>query len=125
MQERRKHVRLIESLKIIYKVSNQSGSRKGAFTEDISGGGICLSIKQKLSVGDIIELELFLPKGTKPIRATGKVSWVEVRKGHIEFQYMVGIKFIDIDPFDCGKVLNYIRKKITSKTTDEVDWIDG
>ena len=121
MSEHRGYIRLRESLKIDYKIVEPVGGLGGSFSEDISGGGIRLPLKERLRPGTILDLEIHLPEFTEPIKATGEVVWLHGRD-NVEFPFVVGIKFIKIDQFDRGKLLNYIRKRIKEKKPPEVKW---
>lgn len=123
MKERREYIRLSETLKIVYKVIAPAGGQEGSFTEDISGGGIRFSLGHHLKLGTVLELSLHLPEQNKPIVTTGEVVWMR-EKNDIKLPYTVGIKFIKIDPFDRGKILNYIRQRITENKPLEIKWID-
>jgi c-di-GMP-binding flagellar brake protein YcgR len=122
MYERRRYVRIIESLKITYKVVEPPDGTGKCSTEDIGGGGIRFSVKDKVSVGDIVDLEISIPDTSNSIKTVGQVMWVN-KTGHFNFQYMMGVKFIKIHPFDRGKLLNYIRKLIRDKKIDDIGWL--
>ena len=124
MKERREYIRLSESLKIFYKVlDSQGASRKGSFTEDLSGGGIRFAVNHHLEIGSCIELSLYLLDEKEPVVAQGEVMWLRERDD-IKFPYIVGIKFVDIKPFERGKILNYIRQRIVDNKPSEINWLD-
>jgi c-di-GMP-binding flagellar brake protein YcgR len=125
MEERRKYIRLIESLKIIYTIVDPPPPlKKGCLSEDIGGGGLRFSIEHRLSKQDTLDLEIWLPRQTQSIRAIGKVVWVS-QTSDVRFKYAVGIQFIEIDPFERGKILNYVRKRVVHPSSDDISWIDG
>ena len=123
MEEHRKYVRITESLKIGYKVVNPITGPGECLSKEISAGGIRLSVQQRLAPGDILELEISLSRSSKPIRATGEVVWVNEIEG-FNLQYMIGIKFIKINPSEGSKIYNYIWEKIEGKKSDQIGWID-
>lgn len=123
MKERREYIRVGDSLKIMYKIVSLSGAQRGGYTEDISGGGIRFSLDHYLKVGTVLELSISIPNQESPIQATGEVTWLHERKD-MKSPYVVGIKFIKIDPFERGKILNYIRKRVTENKPADIKWID-
>ena len=123
MKERREYIRLGDSLKIMYKIISPPGAQRGGYTEDISGGGIRFSLDHYLKVGTVVELSLSIPEQESPIQATGEVVWLREKKD-MKAPYSVGIKFIKIDPFERGKILNYIRRRVTENKPVDIKWID-
>jgi len=99
--EKRKFPRLSIQTEVVYNKDAVAKKEKKSFTKDISQGGICLIVYEKVEVSDILELQILLPDGIKPICATGKVAWV--KKFLIEGpygggdRYDVGIEFIKIN----------------------------
>ena len=125
MEERRKYIRLIESLKIIYTIVDPPPPlKKGCLSEDIGGGGLRFSVEHRLSKGDTLELEIWLPRQVDSIRAVGEVVWVRESQD-VTFKYIVGIQFVEIDPLQRGKILNYVRKRVVHHRSDDISWIDG
>lgn len=122
MEERRNYKRADDALKIVYKVVDIADYDQGAITKNISGGGICFSSRQRLSKGDLLDMQISLPKMPKAIKAVGKIVWVS-DSGKLQFPYIMGIHFIDIDPLDKGKILNYVKSS-ASDGESGVQWID-
>ncbi|MBU1122594.1 MAG: PilZ domain-containing protein [Candidatus Omnitrophota bacterium] len=123
MIERRKFVRLKDSLKITYKGIGADSVEKGSLIGDLGGGGVSIPVANRIKPGTILELEIYLPKREKPIVAVGEVVWLTVRED-IQFPFLVGVKFSSMDPFDRGNILNYIAKKVQSGELFEIEWID-
>ena len=74
-----------------------------------------------------MQLEVYLPRLAEPIVTTVEVAWVHTKtdiEKVKEFLYVMGVKFLDIDPLDRGKILNYIRESITSGKQQKIEWID-
>lgn len=123
MKERREYIRLGEYLKVAYKILDSKNAQSGSLVEDISGGGIRLPVKNRLWPGAVLELEITLPGVNEPVKASGEVVWFQVRND-ADYPFVVGIKFINIDPFERGKILNYIRKRIEEKSGPDIEWLE-
>jgi hypothetical protein len=123
MEERRKFIRIIEALKISYKVMVPPDGTGECLTKNVGEGGISFTVQQKLNPGDVLELEISIPTVTSSVKATGQVVWVkEIKKFNL--RYMMGVKFIVISPFERDEVLHYIREKLGSGRSDEVGWFE-
>ena len=117
MKEHREYIRLDRSLKVSYKVVDAAGDKEISFTEDISGGGLRLSLKRRVQPGAFLEVEIYLPEITKPIVVTGEVRWLD-NKDDAEYPFVVGVKFAEIDQLDRGKLLKYIRERREEEITE-------
>lgn len=65
-----------------------------AYTEDISEGGVKVTIKEALPLGAVVELELYVRQ--QPITCKGKVIWLKQRSSDYfedEKFYDTGIEF--------------------------------
>lgn len=99
--EKRKFQRLSIQTEVVYNKEVTAKKEKKSLSKDISRGGICLIVYEKLEVSDILELKILLPDGIKPIQAKGRIVWV--KKFLIEGpfgggdRYDVGIEFIKIN----------------------------
>lgn len=123
MIERRKFVRLKDSLKIGYRSINDDVVGRDSFSTDIGGGGISIPVANRVKPGTRLELEISLPKQDKPVVVTGEVVWLNTRDD-VDFPFVIGVKFNNIDPFDRGKILKYITQKIRDGELVEIEWID-
>ena len=101
MQERRKFPRFNLSVTVNWgkgaDVADQAPQHKGT-SKDISAGGICLILDERVSAGDVLELEIKLSLD-KVIRLKGRVAWIEKFEmigGRHEVGYEGGIEFIDV-----------------------------
>ena len=113
MIERRKYIRLGQTVKITYKVTSSSYKHSGYIIENFGGGGIRMILEKRLPPGTILDLDIKLPDIKEPIIVKGEIVWLDVRKGKSkEFPFVAGVKFVKIDPFECGKILKYVGKKI-------------
>jgi c-di-GMP-binding flagellar brake protein YcgR len=67
-------------------------------TRNISEGGICLIVEDKLAVGDRLQLKISL-SAEKEVNAVGWIVWLdsfEVSSEKDKKRYRVGIKFLKI-----------------------------
>lgn len=117
IQERRQHVRISQSLEVSYWASKQL-LRFSSRSVDISRGGICLPVLQRLEAGTIIQLEIRSPEVRKPIVATAKVVWLKEKRNR-QFPFEIGIKFIEITPSD-SKVLDGLCKKLEDEHSADI-----
>ena len=127
MKERREYIRLRDSLQTSYKGVTMPAGDTRSTSRNIGGGGICFPTKHNLSRGDILQLEIHLPKLTESIAATAEIVWIRAKtdiEKDRDFLYMVGIHFTEIDPLNRGKILNYVRHRIADDKQEEVKWID-
>ena len=105
--ERRRFVRVKLSVKTDIRHGDQS--MIAACAEDISEGGIKVTIDQELNVSSIVDLEIYLQR--EPIKCKGKI----VRVNKIESQYLkhgvafdVGIKFEEMSEEDRITIKNLV-----------------
>ena len=65
-----------------------------AYTEDISEGGVKVTIKEKLEIDSLADLEIFIRED--PIKCSGKVIWIKERESDLiegAVFFDIGIKF--------------------------------
>lgn len=88
--ERRKYKRIELITNVKYAVLVPKTFKEGLI-QNISEGGLCLLLEEKLNVGDILHLEFQLPGDTPEfIKTLGKVQWQSPK----EDKFLVGVKFI-------------------------------
>ncbi|MBN3040858.1 MAG: PilZ domain-containing protein [Candidatus Omnitrophica bacterium] len=105
--ERRKGVRVNKSLTVALCPSKYL-LRTNALSRDISEDGICLVSPYRFEIGKTIELGIYLPGFEKPAVTVGEV----VRRNETDdpkFPYLLGIKFIQIDPKIKEQILEHMR----------------
>lgn len=112
-EEKRRYSRLDINVNVNWKriAGNVvSDSIAKGVSKNISEGGICLIVYEKLNIGDIIALDIELPIG-KVIKARGRVAWgkdfeiVGWEKG-----YDIGIELIDVSQQDKDILRNFVFK---------------
>lgn len=72
-----------------------------AYTEDISMGGIKVTVRQELRVSSLVNLEIYLK--LRSIDCKGKIIWVNERKSEYlegECFYDAGMELQDLKPED-------------------------
>ena len=87
-----------------------------SISRNISGGGIMFVTKEKLGVGDKIELELNFPPFGAPIKAIAQIMYVKKKEGMAKWQ--AGAKFIELGDPTLDRILDYIdyiNKALTTK----------
>ena len=128
--EERLYERLNLPIKVNYEVSTRLRELKGATTRNISGGGICLSLLEKLLPDTKLKMNIKIPKVTSRQRSgvpsreaeeaksedyeiLGKVVWarrIEVTsEGAPSAYYDTGIQFLETDPIIIGKVVAHFH----------------
>ena len=95
--ERRRFVRVASDLPVQLKRLPQDfpTSINNSLAQDISEGGLRISSFYFYPVNSKVTLEVFMRQGTEPVKAVGKVVWVE----QLPYQerYRVGLEFSDIN----------------------------
>lgn len=120
MRERRRYVRSDGLILVEYKGEKVEG-KSSAF--DVSGAGVRLTLDKELKIGFQVELEMYLPGDSQPLRASGEVVWVKKCKAKPPTQitpqkeyFYTGIKFTLIDEPSRSRVTNYVSKKFRTPT---------
>ena len=83
-----------------------------AYTEDISAGGIKVTVHQELKVSSLVNLEVYVK--LRPIVCKGKVIWINKR----ESEFLEGEIFFDIGMEFQG--LNPVEKEAIDERLDRV-----
>jgi len=122
ISEKRRNVRIFLNTPIQVKYhfirdyDDQSESPGDALSSNISGGGLFLELphletktQEELLKGEKkLFLEILLPNTTEPIKALGKVAWMEEKEERGKALHGAGVTFISIDEDDREKIINYI-----------------
>ena len=111
MEERRQFVRLDTRLPMTYQVLPSSRSVQ-VVAKDISGGGVCVFLKDVLPKGTHLQIEITLPDRNRSITFTGEVAWCEeyqiIGKSRQERSVEAGVRFLQIDPRDQHAIMEYV-----------------
>ena len=124
MDEHRQYVRINRFLEIHYRIL-KSMMKTGSSSKDISAGGICFPVFQNMQPGTILELEIDSEEIGGHIKATGEIRWIR-KKEDIHYPYEIGIAFININPADRDKLINYVKERSKDRGPGKIDWLqDG
>ncbi len=109
-EEKRKYPRLDINVNINWKKVSQDSVAVKGMSKNISEGGICLIVYEKLNKGDILSLDIELPTG-KVIRSRGKIAWTKDFEiiGR-EQGYDVGVELMDISDQDREVLRSFVFK---------------
>ena len=111
MEERRQFVRLDTRLDVNYSIL-PSGQSQPTVSKNVSGGGICLFLKQSVPVGTRLQVAMKLPGRDAPAHFTGEVVWCETYEmiGRTERQRSVeaGVRFVEIAPADQTAIMQHV-----------------
>ena len=76
MDDRRKYYRVKdERVKVIYKAMDPLSKEHKVPTVDISAGGICLALNEKIPLQTMLEINILLPDNNGPLLGLVKVVW--------------------------------------------------
>lgn len=112
--EERLYERLNLPIKVNYEVSTRPHQVRGTISKNISGGGICLSLTEKLIPDTTLIINISTPKPRREdYRIKGKIVWtrrIEVSGGRNSSAYYdTGIQFLEADPIIIGKIVAYFH----------------
>ncbi len=94
MEERRKHMRVDMCTEVEYEIMPLGGARFDGKVKDLSMGGLCLVLSEKVELKSALRLKLSLPdKGKTQMECLARVIW---RKKLAE-GYLTGIEFVNLD----------------------------
>jgi len=112
--ERRKFARLNILVDVSYTKHDTAEKQKLSVTKNISQGGICFVGYELVHEQDIIDLNVYLPGGSKePVEAMGKVVWVKeftIGDNPKNKRYDVGVEFTEISDQDSEKIETYMQE---------------
>ncbi len=122
VSERRRYVRISppSSIRVRYRFvegdSEPNRSPEDTLSNSVSGGGLFLelssmeprAVEELLRGEKKLSLEIILPNLAEPIKALGKVVWMEGKKEGDRHFYGAGVSFIRIDEDDRDEIINYI-----------------
>ena len=109
--ERRKFPRLAASVDVEYNILKKKASLKQkTLSKNISAGGICLIVYEKIEPGTELALRFHLSDSDYNIKAKGRVVWMSPFSVGSEQQerYDLGIEFTQIDKQAQEKIAQYI-----------------
>ncbi len=119
-QERRKFVRINSDLPVELKElpAYHPINLRNLMSLDISEGGLKLSAFYFYPVNSRLIIQVFLSPKMEPVKAVGKVSWVE----QVPYQdrYKIGVEFSDITEEGRYNLRNIIKENSAPKRPSEL-----
>jgi c-di-GMP-binding flagellar brake protein YcgR len=113
MKERRKFRRVSAAIKIVCKVMGIKGENT-LKTMDISGGGLKVYLKEKVSIGTQVELGLMMPPEEQVFFALGRVAWQFNARS--AYGYQTGVEFVRMDIGQKMKLMRLVREMLKRGT---------
>jgi c-di-GMP-binding flagellar brake protein YcgR len=113
MEEKRKYKRLKDKSVIFLKLPKGAKFADTASSEDISQGGIKISMPSEIVKGDTLDFDINIFHDAITIPVKGRVAWIketEDEKGEGK-KYTVGIEFGAFDSFQKERVIRYVKRK--------------
>ena len=115
-EERRRFPRLNLDTEIIYRVLDQvEAELYTTGSKNISSGGLCIIVIERLERGAVLSLRFSLPDLNKIITAKGRVMWIKElcigNKKAGDF-YEAGIEFMEIAQVDRKRIKEYVLFKM-------------
>jgi len=106
--EGRQHPRALLYLPVEYGGNNPKALRLG-HTSNLSSSGVMLTLRERLRIGQRINLSIFvsLGKDVEAIKVNSQVVWVGADK---DGSFRSGIKFIDLSAHDRKKLEEFFEK---------------
>ena len=104
----RQHPRALLYLPVEYGESSPKALRLG-HTSNLSPGGVMLNLRERLRIGQRINLSIFvsLGKDVEAIKVNSQVVWVGADK---DGTFRSGVKFIDLSAHDRKKLEEFCEK---------------
>jgi len=81
------------------------------FIRNISKTGLFISTHRPFDKGNIIDIKFILPDVDYPIKVKGKVVWSRSAPEGISKLRGMGVKFINLTPWDEEALLKYLKQK--------------
>jgi c-di-GMP-binding flagellar brake protein YcgR len=106
-RERRQSFRLKDTLTVV-RCSPEYLLESNSLTQDISQNGICILTKQKMEIGETVNLGIYVPEEKAPIVAKAQV----LRRNETDnpkFPYIIALEFSKINEAARQRILKHIR----------------
>jgi len=120
MKENREFARLDLNVKVDWKKISETSEPKQEFSDkskNISAGGLCLVVYEKLNIGEKVQIELELPS-KKVIQAEGIVVWIseyEISGREEETIYDIGVEFVKISKKERDEINKFVFASFDTK----------
>jgi len=105
----RQHPRVLLFLPVEYRGNSPKSLRLG-HTSDLSRDGVMLNLRERLSIGQRINLSIFvsLGKAVEAIKVNSQVVWVH--DAGKDGNFRSGVKFIDLSASDRKKLEEFFEE---------------
>lgn len=116
-QEKRVYKRVSANIPIGYKIVGTECEPKITRSKDVSAGGLklVLFVEEKIWVGFLLDVEVYLPGKIHPITARARVVWVRDYQEELRKGYEVGVEFIDILKEEKIEIAKFVHAEIKRK----------
>lgn len=120
--DRRRATRLKLALEVRYRLIASSGNGTNGHTINISSGGMCASMIERLSERTELRFEILLPIGRESaaIRGRGEVVWVKEGSRHPrqpdQRTFITGIRFVELDPAAKQVLLAFLEEPVKARS---------
>lgn len=113
--ERRIFERISLSIKLSYEIKTRPKIIRESRSKDISGNGICISLKERLLPKTDLSIKIDIGDSRNSVRLNGKVAWsrrVEVvgESGPLVY-YDTGVELINADPININRIITHFYGK--------------
>ena len=112
MEEKRKFVRIEWPVVVEYKTLEEPYTQDQIVGRDISEGGVCFTVYERLLKGTKLDIQVRVPFDSMPIFVKGKVVWVRKVGGEHSKTFEAGVIFSEVDPKDQKRLKTYIENEI-------------
>ncbi|MDD5347942.1 MAG: PilZ domain-containing protein [Candidatus Omnitrophica bacterium] len=120
MKERRHKLRVTSQLEIRYSIA-QGFLKSGSRSKNISEVGLAMPTIQKLEPGVLLDVEIRLAEGKKPIVGCAEVVWSATRDDS-RHPFEAGIKFIEFAEKDLDLLMDVVKKVCAEQGIDYLKW---
>jgi hypothetical protein len=111
--ENRLYERISLPIKLTYEVRTMPKIVKDAISKNISGNGICLSLKEKLLPKTVLGINVNV--ANDDLKLSGRVVWSRrieiVTEESPVVYYDTGIELIDADPININRIITHFYGK--------------
>ncbi len=116
-QEKRIYKRVSANVPISYKIVGTEVEPRMTRSKDLSAGGLKLVLftEEKIWVGFLLDVEVYLPGKIHPISAQAKVVWVRDYQEELRKGYEVGVEFIDILKEEKIEIAKFVHSELKRK----------
>lgn len=114
MDDRRRYRRLKEGIRVVFRILDKVEKEESKVL-NFSTGGLCLSLRDRLEPGTLLELGLALPDKKDFFYTSAKVVWssgVPVRDEAGNSYYETGVKFLKMNLSNRKEIIKYIYSRV-------------